>query len=556
MTLTAPSTFGETGSFSEAGAALGSAAGEAAGRALGSAADVAAQLASGAWAQGGAEAFRVAFADPGATTVKIVSWALEYVHPLDTWLDALTGDKVQVSAFAQTWTGVSSSLHDAREQVVSARSTMAEQKGQTARAVRKRLDDLDGALTEAGDWSNAAAKALELASTIVTAVHDAIIGALSELAGLVMDLFGFTINPFSKIDDLKKVIHRAGEFIKVIGQLIDRMTTAFEQLKALLEALLPVIGDILEKLRPILAKMVHVAAIGIGAGVGSAFGPLGTAGGAVVGGLFGGAAADLIQPDRRVTDLDPSVLSTQEQRTAYEQANGVTRLDSLSDAVRQNGYADQIGAAERSVVDIKQIVGDDGQTRYVVALPSTQDWNFPWKQDQGSLGDLDTNVALVTMDNPALRTQYERAVMQAMQDAGVPPGAHVVYTGFSQGGIMAASIAEHDRTYVTDAIITNGAPIGTFDIPPSTRVVSFEHAADPVPIADGQYTDSTASDPNRTNVKLPNPPEGWDPMSTHNNAHYTQSVAAWEAANPEAAADVRSMITGRVVDHQFHAFNE
>ncbi|TPW77583.1 hypothetical protein [Schumannella soli] len=548
MTITAPERTAERPVVDEGSGGSGTGSG--------SSAEVAARLASGSWAPGGAEGFRVDFADPGGTTVSIVSWALEYVHPLDTWLDALTGDKAQVSAFAQTWTGVASSLRDAREQIVSARGTMSEQQGQTARAVRKRLDDLDGALTEAGDWADAAAKALELASTIVTAVHDAIIGALSELAGLVMDLFGFTINPFSKIDDLKRVVHRAGEFIDVIRQLIDRMTTAFEQLKALLEALLPVIGDLLERLRPILAKMVHVGAIGLGSAIGSGAGPLGTAAGAVVGGLFGGAAADLIQPDLRVTDLDPSVLGTDQQRAAYAAANGMTRLDSLSDAVRQNGYADQIGAAERSVVDIKQIVGDDGQTRYVVALPSTQDWNFPWKADQGSLGDLDTNVALVTMDDPAMRTQYERAVMQAMKDAGVPPGAHVVYTGFSQGGIMAASIAEHDRTYVTDAIITNGAPIGTFDIPPTTRVVSFEHAADPVPVADGQYTDSTASDPNRMNVKLPNPPEGWDPMSTHNNAHYTQSVATWEAANPDAAADVRSMVTGRVVDHQFHTFHE
>lgn len=545
MTLTAPTPLGVPGPLGDAATA-----------AAAQAAQIAAQLASSSWAQGGAEAFRVAFADPGGTTVRIVTWALEYVHPLDTWLDALTGDKAQVSAFAQTWTGVASTLREAQQDVVTARGRMSEQQGQTARAVRKRLDDIDGALVEAGDWSDAAAKALELASTIVTAVHDAIIGALSELAGLVVELFGFTLNPFDKVDELKRLVNRAGEFIRVIGQLIDRMTTAFEQLKQLLDALAPVIADIVESLRPILAKMVHVAAIGIGTGIGSAAGPLGAAGGAFVGGLFGGAAADLIQPDLRVTDLDPSLLTTDTQREAYADVRDVTRLDTLADAVRQNGFVDRMGATERSVVAIKQIVGDDGQTRFVVSLPSTQDWNFPGKVDQGSLGDLDTNVALVTMDDPAARTQYERAVMQAMQDAGVPPGAHVVYTGFSQGGIMAASIAEHDRTYVTDAIITNGAPIGTFDIPATTRIVSFEHAADPVPAADGQYTDSTASDPNRTNVKLPNPPSGWSPLQTHNNDNYTQSVATWEAANPDAAADVRALITGRVVDHQFHEFHE
>jgi len=515
---------------------------------------IAAQLAGGSWAPGGAGSFHVDFAQPGGATVRIVSWALEYVHPLDQWLNALVGDTAQVASFARTWSGVASTLTGARGDVAAARTRSASQQGRTARAIRTRLDDLDGALGEAADWSSAAAAALELASTIVTAVHDAVVGALSELAGLVVDLFGFTLDPFDKVDELRALVHRAQELIRIVGQLIDRMTQALAQLKALLEALQPVVGDLLERLRPTLAAIVHgLGGVG-GAILGSELGPLGVLGGGYLGTIVGGGAADLLEPDRRVTELDPSIL-TPEQRAAYADASGVTELTSFSDLVQGNGYADHIGGTDRSVVDITKIVAADGRTRYVVALPSTQDWDFPGLGDNPALNDLDTNVALVAMDG-AGRTQYERAVMQAMSDAGVPPGAHVVYTGFSQGGIMAASIAEHDRTYTTDAIVTNGAPIGTFDIPSTTRVLSFEHAADPVPVLDGQYTDTSASLPNHTDVKLPNPPAGWGPLDTHNNQNYTQSVAGWEARNPDAAADVRAMVTGRVVDRQFHTFHE
>jgi hypothetical protein len=536
MTLTAP--------------ALASAASS-----TGDASGIASQLASGAWAPGGAAAFQVPFAQAGGTTVRIVSWALEYVHPLDQWLDALVGDRAQVASVAQTWTGAASDLRDARGQVAGIRGRTAEQQGRTARALRKRLDDIVGALGEAADWAAAAAAALELASTIVTAVHDAVVGALSELAGLVVDLFGFTANPFEKIDQLRELVHRAEELIRVVGQLIDRMTTAFEQLRALLQALQPVVDDILERLRPVLAEIVHHLSGLTGAAAGAELGPLGMLAGGYLGEILGGGAADEVEPDLRVTELDPATL-TPEQRVAYDEARGVTSIDSFADAVRGNGYVDRIGGTDRSVVDITRIRSADGQERYVVALPSTQEWDFPGRGDRPAVNDLDTNVALMTMDDPAHRTQYERAVMQAMSDAGIPPGAHVVYTGFSQGGIMAASIAEHDRTYTTDAIITNGSPIGGYDIPPSTRVLSFAHATDPVPVADLQYTDASASDPNRTDVHLPNPPEGWTPSATHNNDHYVSSVQAWEAQNPTAAADVRAMVTGQVVDRQLHTFHE
>ena len=85
-----------------------------------------------------------------------------------------------------------------------------------------------------------------------------------------------------------------------------------------------------------------------------------------------------------------------------------------------------------------QAGGNDGSLHWVVSLPSTQAWEL--SGPAGAMNDRDNNVSLM-LDNPLLRTQYERMVRDAMQHAGVPQGADVVLTGFSQGGIMAANLA-------------------------------------------------------------------------------------------------------------------
>ncbi len=80
--------------------------------------------------------------------------------------------------------------------------------------------------------------------------------------------------------------------------------------------------------------------------------------------------------------------------------------------------------------------------------------------DTGATNDLDSNLAL--MLTPELQTQYERAVMQAMQDAGIDPGPNgdpVMLVGFSQGGIMAGHLAANrSSAYNFEAVMACGSP--------------------------------------------------------------------------------------------------
>ena len=69
------------------------------------------------------------------------------------------------------------------------------------------------------------------------------------------------------------------------------------------------------------------------------------------------------------------------------------------------------------------------------------------------------------------------------------PRADVVWSGFSQGGIMAGNMgSDSSHGYNTVGIVTNGSPIDHFDIPSHIPVLQVQHALDPVPVLDGSYT--------------------------------------------------------------------
>lgn len=524
---------------------------------------------NGSWAQGGTAAFRTDFSSPGGVAATIVGFALEYVAPLNEWLDDLVGDEGQVRAFADDWRRAANIIDAVEQDLHAADNRLDVLEGRTARAMRKRFDELRSRLELTSESTSAIAEALELASQIVTMVHDAVVGALSELAGLVGDLFGFelslhSLDPFDRVEKLQKLMDRAWYFIEMCGALIQRMFDAFTQLIALIQALWPLLLEALKVLREIAAE----AAPYIGASLGATLGAVGGFGlggipGGIAGGLGGGAAgwalgggaSTLLQNDARVTEVHPDDL-TMEQYDYYLKAQEVDRLGSLADLVQQNTYTDGMGGSEQSVVDVKKIrVGDE--YRWVVSLPSTQDWNIP--TDAGATNDLNSNVALMTMDNELLRTQYERAVYQAMQDAGVPDGAEVVWTGFSQGGIMAANLAENSP-YSTVGVVTNGSPTGTFDLDPDIPVYSFQHATDPVPHLDTVIgANGSSPHPNHHTITLPNPTSNpVDVMKIHKNDNYAQSVAAWETQMQDDPSyqEFLGLVSGEVVDHQQHRWNE
>ena len=181
-----------------------------------------------------------------------------------------------------------------------------------------------------------------------------------------------------------------------------------------------------------------------------------------------------------------------------------------------------------------KIIGADGTVSWRIVLPSTQDWQalapfmsdedlsrFSAMQDSGAVNDVDSNMALVLF--PSLRTQYERAVLEAMDQAGVrggPDGDPVMLVGFSQGGILAGHLAANrsDR-YNFDAIVVCGAPIDNMPIPDSTRVISVQHEGDPVPTLD--FFTAPPQRDNWQTITDTAPGDPTDVSQIHNAAQYS-----------------------------------
>ena len=129
-------------------------------------------------------------------------------------------------------------------------------------------------------------------------------------------------------------------------------------------------------------------------------------------------------------------------------------------------------------VRIERYEGSSGESAaYVVYLGGTIDaalmaTNEPW--------DMTSNLsALAEMDAGSYR-----AAVDAMRSAGIGPNDVVTLVGHSQGGLLAARIAQTQDFRVGD-VVTVGAPIHQIQMPTGVRVTAIEHTEDLVPTLGG-----------------------------------------------------------------------
>jgi len=215
----------------------------------------------------------------------------------------------------------------------------------------------------------------------------------------------------------------------------------------------------------------------------------------------------------------------------------------LADALEESAEVDRLGgpdgAPERTVVKITRLVAEDGTVRWRAVLPSTREWATGiLGHDDGATNDLDSNLALMLA--PALPTQYERAVLDALRAAGATPDDPVMLVGFSQGGIVAGHLAAYNRDLAWDAIIVAGAPIDNMPIPPDVTVVSVQHLGDPVPALDTAIggTGSPRERPNWTTITAPSVAPGDRIGSTHDARRYSETLRAHAPAIGGAFPDL------------------
>ena len=153
------------------------------------------------------------------------------------------------------------------------------------------------------------------------------------------------------------------------------------------------------------------------------------------------------------------------------------------------GAADLVAAGEGlggGRVRVVEVARGDGGSAWVVVVPGTQRWS----PDAGANPfDVTTDVRALTGDATVAAAGVAAALDVARSHAGGRSTAAdpVLIVGHSQGGILAAALASDPgftgRHRVTH-LVTTGAPVALFPVPSTTRVLSVERGADPVPRLD------------------------------------------------------------------------
>jgi hypothetical protein len=159
-----------------------------------------------------------------------------------------------------------------------------------------------------------------------------------------------------------------------------------------------------------------------------------------------------------VGQLGPAVPST--AATGY--ADRAARVPEGTAQVRIDRYS-QPGEPDRFEVYI-------GGTRDFSLTPGAEPWDMT--SNLNAIGGTDAG-------------SY-RAVEQAMAEAGITPESPVQFTGYSQGGLLAAELAASGE-FDTRGLFTLGAPAAQVAVPASIPWVAIEHTDDLVPAVGGGW---------------------------------------------------------------------
>ena len=166
--------------------------------------------------------------------------------------------------------------------------------------------------------------------------------------------------------------------------------------------------------------------------------------------------------------------------------------------------------------------GDAEHPSWLVYIGGTVEWSpsgstEPW--------DMTSNVTAVADQEAG---SY-RAVLQAMQQAGVQPGDPVLPVAHSQGGLIAAELAARGDVNAV-GMVTFGAPAGQVAVPVDLPAIAVEHTDDIVPAMGG----TPAEDDGRLYVRRPLFPDGVQPsagpLPAHQLAGYLETAGLVDAS--------------------------
>jgi hypothetical protein len=143
---------------------------------------------------------------------------------------------------------------------------------------------------------------------------------------------------------------------------------------------------------------------------------------------------------------------------------------------------------------------------------------------EGEPFDMTSNIVGEAQGSPG---SY-RAVLEAMQQAGVTSASPVMLTGYSQGGLIASLVAA-SGDYDVKGLVTFGSPSGQVPIPATVPTLTVRHAEDIVPATGGYDVNPQAVVVERSLFDDQPIPPG-DAVPAHGRAYYAQTAALVDQA--------------------------
>lgn len=194
-------------------------------------------------------------------------------------------------------------------------------------------------------------------------------------------------------------------------------------------------------------------------------------------------------------------------------------------------------------IRIERYVDGEGIAHSEVYIAGTHDWGMGTTVEPF---DLNSNIALVA----GIPAASLVAVQSAMTRAGIKHGEKVTFTGHSQGGMIAARLAE-SGTYRTTGLLVVGSPTGTLSTTGGYPALALRHTDDVVPRLGGSDQGSGFTTIERASTS----PIG-DVVGAHKKSGYVQMARDFDSSpaaahlpeipNPSGTAQARVFSAQRV----------
>ena len=180
--------------------------------------------------------------------------ALEYVYPLNKWMNELTGDSAQVNGIGVSWQSVSESLSSVADELESsAQSAMAEMSGESVSAYLMRQGQVVNATRGVAGTSSKFGNAVATVATLVKKVHDLICAVVSELVGIAADAAWkapLTLGA-ALADACREIAQRAIQWASEIKNILTMVENAFNAIKAMVDMIGTAMSNLTSSIREV-----------------------------------------------------------------------------------------------------------------------------------------------------------------------------------------------------------------------------------------------------------------------------------------------------------------